>query len=186
MVDGTQLTQVGTVLGTAAYLAPEQAAGKETTGAADVYALGIVLYELLTGEQFLRDDHAPPSVLAPGVSPALDSVVLACLRADPVERPTAREVELMLRGELEPPTQVLRRPADARTTVLRRRRRRRLPAGIAAATAVALAIGLGLGLGSSGAAKPRLVHERLAPIPGASTPAGAAEKLAHWLRAHAG
>jgi serine/threonine-protein kinase len=107
MVDGTQLTQAGTVLGTAAYLAPEQAAGKETTGAADLYALGIVLHELLTGEQCMLEDPSPPSLLAAGVPPALDSVVLACLRQDPAERPTAREVELMLRGELDPPTQVL-------------------------------------------------------------------------------
>jgi len=183
MVDGTQLTQAGTVLGTAAYLAPEQAAGKETTGAADVYALGIVLYELLTGEQCLLEDP-PPSLLVAGVPPALDSVVFACLREDPAERPTAREVELMLRGELDPPTQVLARHVDPPTTVLLRRGRRRLLAGTVAAAALALAVGLGVGLGSGGAAKTRLVHERLIPISPASTPAGAAENLARWLRAH--
>src|SRR5438552_2962918 len=83
---------------------PEQAAGEETTGATDVYALGVVLYELLTGERCDREeDQRPPSALAEGVPPELDSLVLACLHEDPKSRPTAREVELVLRGELEAP-----------------------------------------------------------------------------------
>jgi eukaryotic-like serine/threonine-protein kinase len=184
IVDGTQLTQVGAVLGTAAYLAPEQAAGEETTAAADVYALGVVLYELLTGERCGPADPPPGAVVA-GVPPELDSLVLACLRADPAARPSAREVELMLRGELEPPTQVLRRPSELPTSALRRPRRRRLLVGVAAAAALALAIGLGAGLGSGGAAKPRITQSRPAPVPPAATPAAGAENLARWLRAHA-
>lgn len=185
MVDGTQLTQAGTILGTAAYLAPEQAAGEETTSAADVYALGIVLYELLTGKQCTRDDPPPPSVLAPGVPVELDSLVLACLREDPDARPAAREVELVLRGEAEAPTRVLTRPADHPTTLLRRPRRSRwLAAAASAAGLVTLAVALGLTLGGGGAAPKPPVRARLAPIPPASTPAGAAMNLARWLRAH--
>ena len=132
VVDGTRLTEIGTVLGTAAYLAPEQAAGEETTGAADVYALGAVLYELLTGRlpydastvtELLRrraeGEPPPPSALAPDVPLELDGLALACLREDPAARPTAREVELTLRGELEPPTRVLTRASERPTEVLR-------------------------------------------------------------------
>jgi len=187
MVDGTQLTQTGTVLGTAAYLAPEQAAGEETTGATDVYALGMVLFELLTGEQWTSQElPPPPGFLAPDVPAELDSLVLACLREDPRDRPSAREVELMLRGELEPPTQVLERPSEAPATILpkRRARTRHLAAGAVAACLVAVAVVLGVTLDSGGAAKKPPVQARITPIPTASTPAGAAESFARWLRAH--
>ncbi len=201
IVDGTQLTQIGTVLGTAAYLAPEQAAGEATTGAADVYALGAVLYELLTGEPPYRastvtelmarrrdEALAPPGELVPDVPGELDSLVLACLREDPATRPTARAVELVLRGELEAPTQVVVRASEQPTSILRRAPRRRplLAAGVVAALA-ALGLGLGLGLGGGGAAagKPRPPRARIAPVRPAATPAGAATNLARWLRAQA-
>jgi eukaryotic-like serine/threonine-protein kinase len=197
VVDGTQLTQVGTVLGTAAYLAPEQAAGEEATAAADVYSLGAVLYELLTGrppydasslaEFVLRrgdGDPPPPSALAPDVPAGLDALVLACLREDPAERPTAREVELMLRGELEPPTQVLTRAPQRPTTRLRRtgRRRRWVLAGGVLAVLAATAVALGVTLGGGGATPKPAPPRRIAAIPPAPTAAGEAANLARWLR----
>ena len=97
--EATRLTQAGTVLGTAAYLSPEQAAGEEVTAAADVYALGAVLYELLTGrtpytfetlaELAYRQSHepiAPIGELAPDVPTAVEDVVMRCLARNPAYR----------------------------------------------------------------------------------------------------
>jgi serine/threonine-protein kinase len=197
VVDGTQLTEVGTILGTAAYLAPEQAAGDEASAAADVYALGAVLYELLTGRppydastlaELVRrrgeGTPRPPGSLAPDVPAELDSVVIACLREDPKARPSAAEVERMLRGDLEPPTQMLRPESQRPTIVLRRRTRpKRLLAG-AVVAAAAVAVGLGLGLSGGGAGRrPPPSRPRIAAIEPAPTVAGTAENLARWLRA---
>jgi serine/threonine protein kinase len=97
---GTRLTETGSVLGTAAYLAPEQAAGEEVTPAADVYAVGVVLYELLAGRtphtaetltQFLvsgQEQPIPPlRELAPEVPEALENVIMRCLARLPEYRP---------------------------------------------------------------------------------------------------
>jgi eukaryotic-like serine/threonine-protein kinase len=97
---GTRLTETGSVLGTAAYLAPEQAAGEEVTPAADVYAVGVVLYELLAGRtphtaeslnQFLVLGHEQsiPELreLAPEVPAPLEDVVMRCLARIPEYRP---------------------------------------------------------------------------------------------------
>jgi serine/threonine-protein kinase len=202
IVDGTQLTQVGTVLGTAAYLAPEQAAGEEATPAADVYGLGAVLYELLTGrppydaptlaELVLRRAEGapePPSASAAGVPEELDSVVLACLRDDPTERPAARELELMLRGELAAPTQMMSSAAPGAKIVLpATRSRRRWVAGVVAAAVAAAAVALGVALsGGDSSPKPKspAAAQRIAAVPPASTAAGQAENLARWLRQQA-
>jgi serine/threonine-protein kinase len=116
----TRLTQVGSVVGTAAYLAPEQARGEEATPASDVYALGVVIYQLLTGrlpwegttlaELAIRRENErplPPSSYDSEVPETLSTAVLRSLEGDPELRYTsARELATALRaglGGTEPP-----------------------------------------------------------------------------------
>jgi serine/threonine-protein kinase len=97
---GQQLTQTATVLGTAAYLSPEQATAGEVDGRADLYATGCVLTEMLTGEppftaetpvaiafKQVTEEAAPVSLHRPDVPPALDIVVTRLLAKRPEERP---------------------------------------------------------------------------------------------------
>jgi serine/threonine protein kinase len=94
------LTEAGTVLGTAAYISPEQAAGEPAGAASDVYSFGVILFRMLTGAlPFTADDalalvnmhrHAqPPAVeaLQPEAPPALAALTAAALRKDPAQRP---------------------------------------------------------------------------------------------------
>jgi eukaryotic-like serine/threonine-protein kinase len=94
-----RLTTPGTVLGTLGYLAPEQACGRAIDHRADVFSLGAVLYEMLTGRSafhgaksvellsaVMRDEPEPPSRLNPQVPQALDSTVLRCLAKKPEAR----------------------------------------------------------------------------------------------------
>ena len=103
MVDATVATQAGALLGTPAYMAPEQGEGQPGDERSDVYALGVILYELLTGRPpfqadspyalILRHIHTPPPPprsLRPDLPPALEAVVLQALQKDPAARyPTA-------------------------------------------------------------------------------------------------
>jgi eukaryotic-like serine/threonine-protein kinase len=102
----SSITQVGSVLGTAAYLAPEQARGEEAGPRADLYALGVVTYQLISGrlpyeaasltELALKQQHeAPPRLdtLVAAVRPELAEAVAISLALDPSERyETAREM----------------------------------------------------------------------------------------------
>ena len=94
-----RLSDTDLVQGTPAYMAPEQLQGGSTTAATDVYALGVVLYEMLTGEmpfagdtalstalKHLQDRPSPPRHLAPDLSPKWESVILKCLERDPARR----------------------------------------------------------------------------------------------------
>ncbi|HEV8582872.1 MAG TPA: tetratricopeptide repeat protein [Thermoanaerobaculia bacterium] len=96
---GLTLTAAAAVVGTPAYLAPEQVEGSEITAATDIYALGIVLYEMLTGRvpfladnalstavKRLREAPTPPRVHAPGLDPRWESAILRCLEREPAAR----------------------------------------------------------------------------------------------------
>jgi serine/threonine-protein kinase len=98
-IEQTRITQVGSVVGTAAYLAPEQVRGEEATPATDVYALGVVLYQFLTGrlpyegsslaELAVRQQNEkplPPSTYDSEVPEPLGAAVLRALEGDPNRR----------------------------------------------------------------------------------------------------
>jgi serine/threonine-protein kinase len=95
----TRITQVGSVLGTAAYLSPEQARGEEAGPPSDIYSLGVCAYQFLTGrlpheyvsltELALKQQEEsvePITVHRPEVPPALDRAIRVCLERDPSDR----------------------------------------------------------------------------------------------------
>ncbi|MFN8111950.1 MAG: PASTA domain-containing protein [Solirubrobacterales bacterium] len=96
---GSEITRTGSVMGTAQYLSPEQAQGMAVTPTTDIYSIGIILFEMLTGRVPFDGDNAvaiamkqvgeeppAPSTINPKVSPALDAIVLKALAKDPAQR----------------------------------------------------------------------------------------------------
>ncbi len=111
----SRLTRGDTRLGTAAYMAPEQARGQPVGRHTDVYALGVVLYEMVTGRppfegntdailyQHVHEPPPPPRALNPGLSPAAERVILRALAKDPAQRyRTAGELARAFRGAMGP------------------------------------------------------------------------------------
>jgi serine/threonine-protein kinase len=201
--ESSRITQLGTILGTAAYLAPEQAAGEEVTAAADIYSLAAVLYELLTGRppyrvaslvelaaQQAAGAIAPVRDLEPSVPEPLEAAVMHGVAREPRFRPeSAAAFADELAGAVDVPTEPLL--ATAVTEPLRTRRYESLPgwggwiwvvAAAAAAAVVAVVLGL-LSLGGGGSSEgPRPV--RIAPPARGTTPAQEARNLSAWLRRH--
>jgi serine/threonine-protein kinase len=95
----SEITEEGSIMGTVHYLSPEQAQGYEVSPQSDLYSIGVILYECLTGRvpfdgetavavtlQQLKEDPVPPSYYNRAVSPALDAVVMRALQREPYER----------------------------------------------------------------------------------------------------
>ena len=166
--DAVALTQTGQVIGTPQYLSPEQAEGKPSTGASDIYSLGVVLYECLAGRRpfegdspiatalsHLRDEPPP---LPSDVPPGLREIVATALAKDPADRfASVRDFAAALRGG---PV----RSGDATTTA-------GTPTRVSGAAAGAAA---GAALGTAGAAAAEDGTRVLgAPVPAPGDPAGA-------------
>jgi eukaryotic-like serine/threonine-protein kinase len=142
----SQMTEAGSIIGTAQYLSPEQARGSPVDQRSDIYSLGIVLYELLTGSvpftgdspveiamKHLSATPQPPSSRRPDVPRDVDLVVLRSLAKDPDDRyQTAEEMDADL-GRVARGASVSDETADAATAILRAPP---LPTGAAAARTV--------------------------------------------------
>lgn len=98
-IENVRITREGAMLGSPSYMSPEQILGREIDGRSDVFALGVILYILLTGEKpfpgetlatlsyrIVQEEPTPPSQLTPGLNPAFDALVSKALAKDPNAR----------------------------------------------------------------------------------------------------
>jgi protein kinase-like protein len=157
----TRVTQIGTVLGTMRYLAPEQAEGRIVGPEADVYSLGVVLDELL--------EQPTPA----------DRALLERMRADdPAARPPAAEVAAGLGATEVLPVETEPVPAQRRQRPGRVRRRPWAARVLAVGAAIVVVAAVAVATGRNGTRKPAPVEQ----VPHASTAAGQARNLSAWLK----
>ncbi|AGL18994.1 serine/threonine-protein kinase [Actinoplanes sp. N902-109] len=168
----------GRLWGTPAHLAPEQLRGEPTFPAADVYGLGLLLFECLTGErawpgqslaEILAARHGrqtPRLPRIPGLPRELIRLYEACVADDPQQRPTAAAAAQTLRAAAEPLTVTI--PA---VRPLRSRRRAVLMAGVGVATVLLSILGLQLANGTATPGGHRADAAEGEPAPGAPAPA---------------
>lgn len=187
------LTGTGQIIGSAQYLAPERAQGGQAGKPADVYALGCVLYQLVTGRPPFTGEHptsilyqhvdaepAPPSLERPELAGAFEAVLLQMLAKDPDDRPTAAEIEAGALSASTPvaatapmpvpvPVAPVTEPVPTRppTTQAQRDRRMTLIAGAIALLATAGAVLAVVLLNNNGTNQPPTTD--VGPQPGATS-----------------
>ena len=150
-ISGPQVTATGALIGTPAYMAPEQVRGADIDRRTDVYGLGVTMYQLLSGKlpigttsslealaHVLTDEPRPLREARPGIPADLEAVVMKCLEKDPgarydSARALAEDLTRFLDGE-----PVRARPINWRYRLLRKARKHRT--AVAAGTAAALAL----------------------------------------------
>jgi serine/threonine-protein kinase len=129
------LTEVGSIVGTAQYLSPEQARGEHVAASSDLYSLGVVMFELATGRvpfegdspvnvalKHVNDPVPAPRSINPDISPALEAVILRALRKDPEERYTTADemladLDAARRGQVSADTAAITRVLPAAAAV---------------------------------------------------------------------
>ncbi|CAA9328154.1 MAG: Serine/threonine-protein kinase PknB [uncultured Frankineae bacterium] len=164
--DTSGMTQTAAVIGTAAYLSPEQARGAHVDARSDLYSTGCLLYELVTGAppftgdtpvavayQHVREDPVPPSAYDPTLPAAVDAVVLTAMAKNPANRyQSAQEMrEDLLRARAGEPVgapavlEVVDTPPATGSPVLVDPRRRRTARGLLAAAFGVLLVAVSVG-----------------------------------------
>ncbi len=129
-----QVTQTGLVMGTATYFSPEQAQGLEVDGRSDIYSLGVVLYEMVTGRapftgetpvaiayQHVREQPTAPRTINPAIPSALEAIILQAMAKLPADRfrsadEMRADLDRFVRGQTvlaQPPTEAFTGPATA-------------------------------------------------------------------------
>lgn len=141
-------TEAGSVVGTTAYMSPEQAEGRKLDARSDIFSFGSLLYEMLTGHKAFAGDSrlsilakiageepTPPTRLAPGLSAEVEKTVLRCLRKDPARRyQTMADLKVALDDLIDDSSAT---PAPAPTPVRSRGGRRWAITAVAAAGLIA-------------------------------------------------